>query len=151
MQLQTQVATGRGKQNNCPTTWQQLGLYWSWPRFSVYTAAAHLQPGSLLLPQFPGKFPGLEALGTSAHFQASLAQPCPKARSSSSSALSPSWKLPEDGPSSIHRETWSGAWRTRLLVSICLPEQDLQSSVWRWLGAGNQWGVFRLAEPTVLA
>lgn len=27
-------------------------------------AAAHLQPGSLILPQFPGKFPGLEALGT---------------------------------------------------------------------------------------
>ena len=85
------------------------------------------------------------------HFQASLAQPCPKARSSLSSALSPSWKPLEDGPSSIHRELWSGAQSMSLLVSICLPEQDLQSPVWRWFGAGNQWGVFRLVEPTVLA
>lgn len=46
----------------------------------------------------------------------------PQGQVFSSSALSPSWKLLEDGPSSIHRELWSELQRMKLLVSICLPE-----------------------------
>lgn len=110
MQFQTQVAAGRGKQNNCPPTQFHLRLCWSWPRFSVYTDAAHLQPGLLLLAQFPGS-PGLEAPRTNTTFPDKLLLPCPKARPSS--ALSPSLEPPEDHPSSHLPSTGSGVLGSR--------------------------------------
>lgn len=57
------------------TTQFHLSLCWSWPRFSVYTEAAHLQPGLRHVPRFPGS-PGPEARRTNtASQQASTTLP----------------------------------------------------------------------------
>lgn len=148
MQFQTQVATGRRKQAISRTTQLHLRLCWCWPRFSINSDAIYLVPGLLHLTEFPDSL-GLEALRTNTLFLSQPLHPAPRPGLSLPLFCHPAGRLflPT---SSHHGEQWSGTQRAWPMVCICLPEEeDLQSPVLRLFGANDQWGVFKLVEPTV--
>ena len=99
------------------TTQFHLSLCQSWPRFSVYTEAAHLQPGLWHVPRFPGS-PGPEAPRTNTASQQASTTP-PRGRAFLFLCLSTRWEPLEGGD--LHVPPARGA--------VTVDPRDLASSL----------------------